>query len=94
MTINFLTFQDLATKKIKNQDWITVKEAAEKNNISRNMMYWLIKHGRIPDAVKIGNQYVVKRLWKYRNKRKGEKHGPKLGFRLENPDKWKYLVNP
>lgn len=88
MSNNFMSLTDLATAKIKKQDFITVKEAATRNKISPTFVYWLIKTGRIKNVYKLGNQYGIPSRWRYVNKRKGDKHDPrnKSMLALNNPD--------
>lgn len=84
---HFINISDLVTKRLKKQDFITVKECAEINKIAPTMVYWLIRHNRIPGASRIGNQICIPQTWKYKPSRKGESHAPiKQKIMLDNPD--------
>ena len=94
MATNFLTIRQIASRQQKNHEWISVKESAKINGISRNFIYWLLKKNKIKNTMKVGNVYLIQRSWRYESSRDGGKHGPKNKpvFALANPDKWKDLV--
>jgi excisionase family DNA binding protein len=89
----FINITDLVSRKLKKQDFITVKECAEKNNLSSPMVYWLIRQNRIQGVMRVGNQYCIPESWKYKPSRKGDLHRPEpQKIMLKNPDPFQKYV--
>jgi len=63
---------------LKREMMSTPTEVAKKFKLSRSFIHWLLQNDRIEGAYKASERtWLIPSKWKYKKKRKGEKHGPK-----------------
>ena len=88
--------KNIAVAKVKNRYFISLAEAAKNNNISTFRMHGLIRMGRVKEAYKVGQSWIIPWKWRHvrrkaynprkkRKKTKEEMLDHRTWFKLKDP---------